>query len=583
MKLKNVFQIIAMLLVVFMAGCKKDEDIGVRPRVTAINPINKATGTGIDSKVSATFSVAMDPSSINTSTFTLQQGTTSVSGAVAYTGTTATFTPAANLTPSTVYTATITLGAKDTNGKSLAKDYISSFTTGASATGDKTPPTVTLTDPANNATGVSLDHLVVTTFSKPMDHTTITSLTITLKQGTTPVSGTVTYTGTKATFTPSSKLEPNKLYTSTITIGAKDLAGNALASNYVNSFTTGDAPDTALPMVNSTDPLNNATGVAPNKVVALTFSEAMDPLTINATTFTLKKGATAVSGAVAYSVSTKKGTFTPSNPLDPNVTYAATITTGAKDLAGNPLAANFVWSFITTTPTTGPAVVNLGSAGNYVILAKTAISNVPTSAIVGNMGLSPAATSFITGFVLTNVPTDSPPDATAPEVVGKIFAADMAAPTGGTGFTLDIAIGDMMTAYTDAAGRPTPDFLELGIPGTPGNIGGLTLAPGLYKWAGTVSMPIDVTISGGANDVWIFQIGGDLTMDLNVKITLTGGAQPKNIFWQVAGQSTLAPGSHFEGNILSQTAITFQTGASMNGRALAQTLVALDGNAITKP
>jgi hypothetical protein len=158
----------------------------------------------------------------------------------------------------------------------------------------------------------------------------------------------------------------------------------------------------------------------------------------------------------------------------------------------------------------------------------------------------------------------------------------MAAPTGGTGFTLDVAIGDMMLAYTDAATRPTPDFLEFPAV-SPGNIGGLTLVPGLYKWAGTVSMPTDVTLSGGTNDTWIFQIAGDLTMDLNVRITLAGSAQPKNIFWQVAGQVTLAPGSHFEGIILSQTSITFQTGATMNGRALAQTAIHLDGNAITKP
>jgi hypothetical protein len=130
-----------------------------------------------------------------------------------------------------------------------------------------------------------------------------------------------------------------------------------------------------------------------------------------------------------------------------------------------------------------------------------------------------------------------------------------------------------------AAGRPSPDFLELAT----GDIGGLTLSPGLYKWTSTVTLPTDVVISGGADDVWIFQISGDLTMSAGVNITLAGGAQAKNIFWQVAGAATIGTTAHFEGVILSMTGITLQTGASMNGRALAQTAVILDGNALTQP
>jgi len=210
---------------------------------------------------------------------------------------------------------------------------------------NKTSPTVTLTDPANNATGVVLNHIIVTNFNKPIDQTTITSLTFTLMQGLTAVAGTITSTGTKATFTSTSNLSPNTIYTGTITTGAKDVAGNALISNYTFSFTTGTAADTIPPTVISTDPLNNATSVATNKVVALTFSEAMDPLTLNTTTFTLKQGTTSVSGTVAYSGT--NATFTPSNILAPGTTYTATITTGAKDIAGNALAANSVWSFTT--------------------------------------------------------------------------------------------------------------------------------------------------------------------------------------------------------------------------------------------
>nr|NQU90411.1 DUF3494 domain-containing protein [Bacteroidota bacterium] len=329
--------------------------------------------------------------------------------------------------------------------------------------------------------------------------------------------------------------------------------------------------DTGIhPTVTSTDPADNVTGIERNKVIAFTFSEAMDPLTINTSTFTLKQGTTSVSGTVTYSGTT--ATFTPTNVLAASTTYTATITTGAKSLTGNALAANTVWSFTTGGTTSALAVVNLGAAGNYVILAKTAINNNPTSAVTGDLGLSPAATSYITGFALTNLTGY----ATSPQVTGRIYAADMADPTP---INLTTAVENMITAYNDAAGRASPDFLELGT----GNIGGKTLAPGLYKWTTTVTLPTNVTISGGTNDVWIFQISGDLTMSSAVSITLTGGAQAKNIFWQIAGQATLGTTSHFEGIILSMTGITFQTGASMNGRALAQTAVVLDGNAVTKP
>jgi hypothetical protein len=417
---------------------------------------------------------------------------------------------------------------------------------------------------------VTLNHPIVITFSKPMDATTINSSTFILTQGSTSVAGIVTITGSTATFTPTSNLMPNTIYTAKITTGAKDMAGNALAINNTFSFTTGTTPDTTLPTVISTDPLNNVTGVARNKVVAITFSEAMDPLTITTSTFTVKQGTTLVSGTVYYSGTT--ATFTPTNNLAASLIYTATITTGAKDLAGNALATNTVWSFTTVATTTTLAAVNLGTAVNYVILAKSAINNSSTSAITGDLGLSPAATSYITGLALTNATGY----ATSAQVTGKIYAADMVSPTP---INLTTAVNDMITAYNDAAGRPSPDFSELGT----GNIGGKTLAPGLYKWTNSVTMPSNVTISGGANDVWIFQIAGNLTMSSAVSITLIGGAQAKNIFWQVGGQATLGTTSHIEGIILSMTGITFQTGASVNGRALAQTAVILDTNVVSKP
>ena len=222
--------------------------------------------------------------------------------------------------------------------------------------------------------------------------------------------------------------------------------------------------------------------------------------------------------------------------------------------------------------TSGPAAVSLGTSGNYVILAKTSISNTPTSAIEGDMGISPSAASFITGFGLTAATGF----ATSPQISGRIYAADMVAPTSGN---LTIAVENMITAYNDAAGRPSPNFIELGT----GNIGGKTLTPGLYKWSSAVTVPADVTISGGPNDVWIFQIAGNLNTAAGVKIKLAGGAQAKNIFWQVAGYAIFGTTSHFEGVVLSKTGITFQTGATFKGRAMAQTAVILDANRVTQP
>ncbi|MEX0719554.1 MAG: ice-binding family protein [Balneolaceae bacterium] len=242
---------------------------------------------------------------------------------------------------------------------------------------------------------------------------------------------------------------------------------------------------------------------------------------------------------------------------------------------GNDVTSEYseTWMFTTwATPPVSPAPVILGTAGDFVILAKTAISTVPTSALTGDIGLSPAATSFITGFTLT----DDTGFSISPQVTRKVYAADMADPTPSN---LTTAISNMETAFTDAAGRPDADFNELHV----GDIGGKTLIPGLYKWSSTVTAPGSFEISGGEDDIWIFQIAGDLTVAADINVTLSGGAQVQNIFWQVSGEVTIGTDSHFEGIILSQTAIHLLTGASMNGRLLAQSAVTLDQNSVTEP
>ncbi len=216
-----------------------------------------------------------------------------------------------------------------------------------------------------------------------------------------------------------------------------------------------------------------------------------------------------------------------------------------------------------------PASVNLGMAGNYVILSKTGISTTGTTAVTGNIGASPVAATYITGFSLSAPPTTY---STSPLVIGKVFAANYDSPTPAN---LTSAVLDMQTAYNDAASR-APNVTELGA----GNIGGMTLKPGVYKWSSNVLAPTNVTLNGSSTSIWIFEIAGNLTFSSGVKIILTGGALPKNIYWQVAGIAGLGTTSHIEGVVLSKTAIVLKTGASANGRLLAQTAVTLDANAV---
>ena len=212
--------------------------------------------------------------------------------------------------------------------------------------------------------------------------------------------------------------------------------------------------------------------------------------------------------------------------------------------------------------------VNLGKAGTFAILTKTGITDVYKSAVTGDVGISP-----ITGAALLLRCT---------EVSGKVYSVDAAGPlpckvTDAT--LLTAAVGDMEFAYTDAAGRTSPDFTELGA----GEIGGKTLAPGLYKWGTDVKISTDVTLSGGPNDVWIFQVAGKLKEANGKRITLAGGALAKNIFWQVGGEVIIGTTAHFEGVILAKTLIAVNTGATVNGRLLAQTAVTLQMNAVTQP
>jgi uncharacterized repeat protein (TIGR02543 family) len=604
------------------------------PTITSTDPLDLATGVALDKTVSATFSMVMDPATITASTFTLMDGATPIPGAISYSGTTATLNPTNDLVSDKTYTATITTGVKNADGTALASNYVWTFTTGTLEV-----PSVISTDPLDLATGVAPNKVISANFSMVMDPLTITTSTFTLMDGATPIAGAVNYSGTTATFTPTALLPEGKTITATITTGAKNEAGTALASNHVWTFTTGTI---VVPSVISTDPVDLATGVLSNKVISANFSIAMDPLTITTSTFTLMDGATPIAGAVNYSGTT--ATFTPTTLLPAGKTFTATITTGAKSEAGTPIAQNFVWSFSTQYSLTviavngtvvinpnqvgynngdiveltatansgytfdswsgdatgnvnplnvtmngnktitanftenlplGPGAVDLGSAGDFAILTKSGISTINSTLITGHIGVSPATATAITGFSQTM--DASGEFSTSIYVVGNIYAANYAPPTPSY---ISTAISDQETAFTAAMGLTTDVIVDLGA----GDISGMTLAPGLYKWGtGLLITNQGVTLEGGPNDTWVFQIADDFTVQNDASIVLAGGALAKNIFWITSTQALLGSNVEFYGNILAQTLISLTNGTTVYGRLLSQTAVTLDASIVTKP
>ena len=401
------------------------------PTVVSTVPANLATGVSTSTTISATFSKAMDPTTITAANFTVQVTATSaaVSGTVAYNAATntATFIPSTSLASSTNYTATIHTGVKDISGNALVSDFAWTFTTA-----DVIPPTVQTVSPANSATNVAVTTAVNITFSEAMDASTINGTTISLKNTATSaaVAGVVTYnSGTHvATFTPNVSLSNATGYTVTVTTGVKDVAGNAMASQFTSTFTTAAAPDNTPPTVTSTSPANSAINVAISTVVTATFSEAMDATTISGTTFTLKvtSGGAAVAGAVTYDPATHIATFTPTAPLANNTNYTATITTGVKDVAGNALAVNKVFTFTTIPDTTPPTVTSTSPANNSTNVAVSTVVTVTFSeamdatTINGTTFSLSGTTGTVTYDAATHVATFTP---TASLTASTIYTA----------------------------------------------------------------------------------------------------------------------------------------------------------------
>lgn len=548
------------------------------PTVTSTINANGATGVAVNTKIGAFFSEAMNPLTLNAVSFTVSDGVNPVVGVISYSGVAVVFTPNSTLAFNTTYTTTITSNATDVAGNKLSGNqvvypapgnYVWSFTTGSAP--DTTAPTVTSTINADGATGVAINTKIGAFFSEAMDPATLNTQSFTVLNGLTPVAGTISYTGVAVVFAPSSLLAPNTKYSMSIASTATDLAGNRLFGNqgaapsdYLWSFTTGATPDTIRPTVIIADPSNGATNVARSANVNATFSEAMAPLTVSTATFSLKNGSNVISGTVTYFGTT--ASFSPLISLDAGASYTATISKDVTDLAGNTLAGNqgiapsdYVWTFMTGAALpAGPAPVDLRSAAAFAILAGAGVTNTGATIINGDLGTSPTGT--INGF---------PPGI----VNGTIHAADPIA---------DQAKLDLTTAYNDAQGR------SLNAISLPGDLGGLTLAPGLYVNSSSSGISgsgvLTLDAQGNSSATWIFKMGSTLTTGTGSQIVLAGGANAANIIWAVGSSATLGVNSIFKGTILADQSISLATGAVADGRMLARIgAVTLQGNTVTLP
>jgi hypothetical protein len=584
--------------------------IATVPTPTGVN------GVPTGQAVSATFSEALNPSTIVSpaNNFTLTNVATGVpvTGTVTYAvaGSVATFTPT-NPTPlatGTNYAVSIKTGVQDLSGNALASQYNWTFTTAAAP--DTTKPTVIAENPVNNATGVPTNQIVTATFSKAMNANTITATspaTFTLTTGTpaAAVAGLVTYSGVgnTLTFTPNPALSAGT-YTATITSAAQDLSGNALASTGLPlswSFTAGSTAITAGPYIILTSPLDTATSVPVNQAVSATFSKAMNPLTITSSTFTLTgpTGIQITGGTYNYNPTTLVATYAPPANLLADTTYTVDIATGVTDSStpGNALVSGLVpnpW-FFTTAGSSGPPPVVLGTASLFGDFGGTAgLTNSGNETVINGDIATTAVSSGIVDFHDTSVVVggidecsygETPID-TGGQVNGTIYTAHgtsntAACPLEGTAATIAIAqqaAADALSAYNSMTAANLSGGLAVetcpgcgGILDGAGELGMRILAPGVYKstpgsYAITAG-PLTLDAQGNPNATWVFQMATSLTVGAAPggpeSVILVNGAQAANVFWQVGSAATIGPaGGTFDGTIISQLGVT--TGTSGN-------------------
>src|SRR5659263_652337 len=539
MNMRQLFAALIIVSVALMSGCKKDDyqaKVGVCPEVVSTIPADEAVGVPLNQVISATFNEKMDPAMFTQDNVTLSGTTTiagtkaatTVAGTVVFSGMTVFFTPTSPLAPNTTYTGTIKAGVKDLMGNALQVDHVWSFSTDVA-------PAVTA-DPINNAVDVLLDKVIVATFSVPMDTLTLKApaTTASVKQGTTIVPGKYSFTTTTATFTPTVALSPFTVYTLTITTAAKNALGTPLATDYAWSFTTipqitvsplpvlggtvagggtfaqgSSVTVTAVPNLgysftnwtegvtvvstNASYPLN----MAGNKTLVANFATGTSTFTLNTTCLNgtvvkLPNTATYNSGATVQLTATPATGFV-------FTSWSGDASPVTVTMNGNKnITANF-----TAAVHAGPLNIDLGSAGDFAVLGGSGVSNTGvTTRIIGDVGSFPTAT--IDGLLAGNV--NGILYMTADPIVGQ-------------------AKIDLTTAYNDGQARSL-DAISLA-----GQLGGLTLVPGLYVnsstsgISGTGSNAILTLDAGGdANAVWIFKVGSTFVTDAGTSIVLAGGA-----------------------------------------------------------
>lgn len=438
---------------------------GRRHRISSLavvseSPADKAASVAVTVPIIITFNQDLTSSMMKSISVLLKRGTTSITGKATFSGNTLIFQPDVNLTEGTLYTANVaivTSGGYDTD-KGSVKNSGWSFTTSGNAP-DVTAPRISSVVPTNNATSVATSTNVTVTFSEAINPATVNSSSFFLKQGSVSIAGTVTSTGTTAVFTPAAPLVSNTVYTGTISTGVKDLAGNALAAQYIWTFTTVNVIDVTAPTVLSVVPASASSTASTTTKATVTFSEAMNSSTINSTTFTLKQGSVAVAGTVAYSGTT--ATFTPAASLSPNTVYTGTVSTGAKDVTGNALASAYTWSFTTAAAAdvTPPTVSSVSPAANATSVAPGTKASVTFSEIVD------ASTLNTSTFTLKQGSTS---------VTGSVTCAGTVAT-----FTPAVSLTGN-TVYTCT--------LTTGVKDVSGN----AMAAG-YTWSFTIAVPVDVT------------------------------------------------------------------------------------------
>lgn len=586
------------LLLAATAGCGGGLDpilgtpaVAAVPAVTLTLPLAAAVGVDTHTIVQATFSKSMAAATLTPANFTLAcPAGAAVAATVSYVDATriATLTPTAALPPNTVCMATVGTGVKDSVGLALAAPFSWTFTTGSATALDTTRPTVTAVVPAAGALAVATNTRITATFSEAMNAATLTATSFTLTNTTlgTAVPGTVSYVAASrtATFTPTAASLPNaSLFTATVTSAATDTVGNALAGNtavapgagsHVWTFTTGAAGDTTPPTVTVVSPAAGTTSSCLNKSASATFSEAMDPASFTTSTLTVTDAGVAVPGSVSYDAASQVATFVPTAAAGfaAGKTFTVTVVSGAngvKDLAGNPLAADRVWTFSTGAQAC-LSPVNLGVAASFGAFGGAAgVTNQGVNTVVGgNLG-STAACTLITGLHdAANVYTETPLNKGA--VNGGIYCGP---PAPGTTASLAVATqarADAQTAYNALAAMPAGSD-----PGA-GQLGGLVLVPGVYTAAGgtfaVTNGNLTLDARGDANAVWVFQSAAALTVGLPAtprSVLLVNGAQARNVFWQVGSAARIEDGSTMVGTIIAPAGVTVSTA----GQALQTTLI----------